>query len=159
MLCGQGSFERRAPRKAALPYLREARNGLTEFVRKNPDHAEAWRALSAAEEALLHYPAAVKALERAIALGPERERRDLKKMVLLRECAEKWDSLGVSPALLKKLGRHLEAVLITEPCDHSLRRTEAWLVEQGVRDFEQVLSGFERHGGHCDCEVLFNVVQ
>jgi hypothetical protein len=82
-LSGQGSFRRRAPAPAALPPLTKARAGLRRHVKSHPDDVRALRLLALAEEALLAYPLARAALERAVALGGG-DRRDLKRLAMLR---------------------------------------------------------------------------
>src|SRR5262245_4298424 len=81
----QGSYERRAPATAALPYLRLARRGLRVLVKQQPGDAQAWRLLSQAEEALLDYRNARNALEKALSLEGTRSPKSLKKLALLRE--------------------------------------------------------------------------
>ena len=76
----QPSYRRRAPANAAIPYLRQARNGLRLIVEAQPGNAEAWQLLSQAEETLLGYRNARIALERVIALESRPNRRDLKKL-------------------------------------------------------------------------------
>src|SRR4051794_152980 len=67
----QGSYERRMPAPAAAPRIRAALKGLRALVQREPT-AEVWRTLALAEEALLHYPAAVEALQKALALCQHR---------------------------------------------------------------------------------------
>ena len=64
----QPSYRRRAPANAAIPYLRQARNGLRLIVEAQPGNAEAWQLLSQAEETLLGYRNTRIPLERVIAL-------------------------------------------------------------------------------------------
>ncbi|WP_235950812.1 hypothetical protein [Heyndrickxia shackletonii] len=74
----QGSLQRRAPSKKAVPFLLSARKGLKEFVIENSNNALAWRLLSQAEECLLNYKEAIICQEKTMELG-HRERKDLKK--------------------------------------------------------------------------------
>jgi tetratricopeptide (TPR) repeat protein len=152
----QGSYERRLPDKAALPGIREVLKGLRALVVNTPS-AEAWRTLALAEESLLHYPLAVAALESAIAMSGAPDRKDLKRLALLREYAAKWNALGLTPENLKSLGAFLESELGASPCDHSHRFTRAWLKHNRGAP-EKVLKTLKQAGGHCDCEVLLNVV-
>ena len=64
----QGSYERRAPAKKAVPFLLDARGGLRKYVKENDQDVEAWRLLSQAEECLLSYTPARTSLENATAL-------------------------------------------------------------------------------------------
>jgi hypothetical protein len=104
----QGSYHRRKPAREAVPFLLRARAGLRDYVKKHGECAEAWRALSHAEECLLCYPVARECLERAIALSPSRDRRDLKRLAQLREYENEWVDLGLTPSQLEELGRHVE---------------------------------------------------
>lgn len=43
-------------------------------------------------------------------------------------------------------------------CDNTLSLTKAWLSANGyAAKTELVAEWLQRHGGYCDCEVLFNV--
>jgi hypothetical protein len=43
-------------------------------------------------------------------------------------------------------------------CDHTLTLTEHWLHQRGILNARPILRELKRRGGHCDCEVLLNVV-
>lgn len=46
----------------------------------------------------------------------------------------------------------------TWKCDgETLTMSRAILESMGGIDIEETLDYFQEHGGHCDCEVLFNV--
>jgi hypothetical protein len=152
----QGSYERRLPDKAALPKIPGALKGLRAMV-KWEETTELFRTLALAEE-LLHYPAAVEALQKAIALSKQHDRKDLKRLVQLKECAAKWESLGLSPRALESLGQYLEEHLAQSRCDHTHRHTVAWLKANGIEKTDKAIGGLESTGGHCDCEVLLNAV-
>lgn len=51
----------------------------------------------------------------------------------------------------------LERRLFVAGCDGTLGIAEQWLTASGL-DVARVLAWLQRHGGFCDCEVLFNVV-
>ncbi len=106
-LSKQGSYERRMPAQAALPRIRGALKGLRALVQREST-AEVWRTLALAEEALLHYPAALEALQKALTLSEHHDRRDLKRLAQLKEYAAKWDALGLTPRALEALGHHLD---------------------------------------------------
>lgn len=152
-----GSYERRMPAAAALPKLREALSGLRALVRRQPS-AGAWRSLALAEEALLHYPAALEALQQAIALSKPPDRKDLKRLAQVKEYAAKWEAIGLTPKTLSDLGSFLESALNKAACDHSHRHTKAWLDSRGTRSAAKVIKSLQSAGGYCDCEVLLNVV-
>jgi tetratricopeptide (TPR) repeat protein len=156
-LSKQGSYERRLPAAAALPKLREALNGLRKLVREEPT-AEAWKSLALAEESLLHYPAAAEALQQAIALSQPPDRKDLKRLIQVKEYAAKWESIGLTPQTLADLGVYLENALTHEPCDHSHRHTRAWLESRSAKHVTKAINSLQSVGGCCDCEVLLNVV-
>jgi tetratricopeptide (TPR) repeat protein len=156
-LSKQGSYERRMPAQAALPRIRAALKGLRALVQREST-AEVWRALALAEEALLHYPAAVEALQKALALCQHRDRKDLKRLAQLMEYSAKWDALGLTPQALETLGRYLGRMLEEEPCDHTHRHAKAWLESNGIKSPAKALKGLEGVGGHCDCEILLNAV-
>jgi len=42
-------------------------------------------------------------------------------------------------------------------CGPKHRYAEAVLIELGGIDIDGTLAFFREHGGHCDCEILFNV--
>jgi tetratricopeptide (TPR) repeat protein len=154
----QGSFQRRAPAKQALPALLEARAGLRQLVQLQPEVAEAWRLLSQAEEALLSYTAARESLEQAMKLTAVREKRDLKKLALLKEYEPQWQELSLTPDQLAELGSYLRGQLVSSPCAHDLAWTRRWLEQAGITGATKVLKAFRNQGGFCDCEILANVV-
>jgi tetratricopeptide (TPR) repeat protein len=156
----QGSYRRRAPADAAVPYLQHARNGLRMIADQQAGNVQAWRLLSQAEEALLDYPNARSALEKVLALEGGTDRRDLKKLAALREDEAWWNALGLTPLQLADLGCYLEKMFSASPCDHTLRYTLMWLEHSSVPNPNQVVRALEeRDGRHCDCEVLNNVVR
>jgi|SRR5215470_10804112 len=154
----QGSCERRAPAKAALPYLRLARRGLRALVEQRPGDARAWRLLSEAEEALLDYRNARAALEKALSLETERGNKSLKRLYLLREYEAKWEALGLTPEQLAELGRYLEQRLAVSSCDRTMTHTDIWLGQSGIADPRSLKEALAHRGAYCDCQVLFNVV-
>ena len=43
-------------------------------------------------------------------------------------------------------------------CDNTLKITRDWIKEKGLSEQEtDIINFIEKHGGYCDCEVLFNV--
>jgi uncharacterized protein DUF2695 len=155
----QGSYQRRKPAEKALPYLNEAREGLAAFVHEDKTNAEGWRLLSLAEECLLHYRAAVWCLKRAMELSGRREKKDLKRLALLEECAGQWSRLRLTPTELSELGDYLVARLAEWGCDRSLRFTRQWLAEAGIQSSESALDAIVDRGGYCDCEALSYVMK
>lgn len=157
-LSKQTSYERRAPAKAAVPFLRQARDGLRDYVAANANDREGWQLLSQAEETLLDYQAARVALEKAMQLTAKRDKRDLKRLAMLRELTEEWAGLVLSPSQLQELGRYLEEELKGSTGDRSLRLTRQWLERQGL-NLERIVRALEDRGAYSDFQVLYNVVR
>jgi len=144
------------PAQAALPRIRGALKGLRALVQREST-AEVWRTLALAEEALLHYPAALEALQKALTLSEHHDRRDLKRLAQLKEYAAKWDALGLTPRALR---RSVATWTITWKKSHVShhRHTRVWLEANDIKSAAKAIKGLESVGGHCDCEVLFNAV-
>lgn len=153
----QGGYHRRAPAKKAIPYLLSARRGLKLYVKQNTDNTLAWRLLSQAEEYLLNYNAALFSLEKVIELGGDR--KDLKRLAMLKEYGVKWQDLNMSPEQLASLGRYLEIKIDSYGCDHTLIHTKEWLDENITKSKKSnITKAMQNQGGFCDCEVLINVI-
>ena len=157
-LSAQGSYERRQADEDALPYLKESRKGLRDFLKRHPESADAWLYLSYAEECLLNYPSARKSLERYFSLGGNRDKRSLKRIARLKEYEKKWAEIMLTPLELEMLGGFLDIKLTESPCDHTYRFTESWLSLRTKTNNNEILEAFMRYGGFCDCEVLLNIV-
>ncbi|WP_019413165.1 DUF2695 domain-containing protein [Paenisporosarcina sp. TG20] len=157
----QGSDQRRAPEKIAIPYLLSARKGLKEFVKQNEDNSLAWRLLSQAEEYLLNYNEAINCLQKVIELGGKdrKDRKDLRRLVMLKENGRQWQELNISPEQLELLGRYLEQKVESSGCNHTLTHTKEWLDENIPKNKKsKVIKSIQNQGGFCDCEVLMNVI-
>jgi hypothetical protein len=155
----QTSYRRRAPDTAAVSYLQRVRKGLRAIVEAETDNAAAWRLLSQAEEALLVYPKARTALEKVLALGGGANKRDLKKLAMLREHGLWWDGLGLTPEQVSELERYLRYTLASSHCDRTLRHTRAWLEQSRLPGTDRVVQALVERGGRCDCQVLNNVTR
>src|SRR5262249_59961459 len=114
---------------------------------------------SQVEEALLDYRNARIAREKVLALQGGPDRRDLKKLALLRQHEAWWSGLGLTPMQLVELGRYEETMLAIAPCNHTLRHAQIWLERSGLPNPDQIVRALEDRSGHCDCEVLYNVVR
>jgi tetratricopeptide (TPR) repeat protein len=156
-LSQQGSYHRREPDAKARPYLADARDGLRELSAEDPTNAGAWRLLSQAEEALLDYGAAIDALQRALCLSETRNKRDLKRLALLREALSEWTALPLEPSQLAELGAYLREQALG-PEDRSLRWTRAWLERHDIKNSDEVLRALGRRGAFSDFRVLSNIV-
>lgn len=154
----QGSLDRRAPAKKAVPFLLKARKGLKEYVKGNGTNPLAWRLLSQAEECLLNYNNAISCLERAMELD-KKNQKDFKRLALLKEYGGMWNELNLSPEQLESLGLFLSEKLTADDCDHSIKFTKRWLEENIPKSkISKIVKEFQNQGGFCDCEVLSNVV-
>jgi hypothetical protein len=154
----QGSDQRRAPEKIAIPYLLSARKGLKEFVKENEDNSLAWRLLSQAEEYLLNFNAAINCLQKVNELGGK-DRKDLKRLVVLKEYGRQWQELNISPEQLELLGTYLEQKVDSSGCNHTHTHTKEWLDENIPKNKKsKVIKSMQNQGGFCDCEVLMNVI-
>lgn len=154
----QGSYLRRNPAAPAVPFLLEARSGLKEYVEEHEQDVQAWRLLSQAEECLLNYAAARRCLEQAMSLLEQKDRKDLKRLALLKEYEAQWAELSLTPSQLDELGSYLQSRLTEKGCDHTLRHTQEWLQNIGTGNKKGVIDALRNQGGYCDCEVLNNVV-
>lgn len=154
----QGSYMRRNPAQEAVPFLLNARSGLRRYVADKENDVQAWRLLSQAEECLLNYAAAKGCLERAISLSAPRDKKDLKRLALLKEYERQWTDLCLTPQQLENLGRYLRTSLAANGCEHTLRFTTEWLRANGLGTSKGIIAAVRNQGGYCDCEVLNNVV-
>ena len=58
---------------------------------------------------------------------------------------------------VRELFDFLEEHLEDAPCDHTLSRTNQWLIDNlPAEKMEGALAEIARMGGYCDCEVLLN---
>lgn len=136
--------------RSGIPALREE---VREYLARHPAEAEGWRLLSQIEEDLGDLAAAVQATQKAQEVAPDR--KDVKRLVRLREQISEFADLGLGARELDALREWLESVLEREGCDHSQRWTERWLRENGRTP--STLQAMQAQGGSCDCEVLANV--
>lgn len=136
--------------RSGIPALREE---VREYLERHPAEAEAWRLLSRIEEELGDLTAAVLATQKAQKVAPHR--KDVKRLVRLREQISEFAALGLGARELDALREWLEPLLEQEECDHSQRWTEQWLRENDHPT--RILQAMQSRGGHCDCEVLSNV--
>jgi tetratricopeptide (TPR) repeat protein len=157
-LAMQGSYQRRSPSKKAIPHLLNARKGLNEYLEQYPDNTLAWRLLSQAEEYLLNYQAALFSLQKAIELGG-RDRKDLKRLAMLKEYGGQWQELNMTSEQLDSLGTYLESKIESYGCDHTLTYTQDWLDDNISKSKQsRIIKSMQNQGGFCDCEVLMNVI-
>ena len=84
----------------------------------------------------------------------EKERRRvLRQELKANECAEFEAPLPAPKADIRDLFDHLDT---GDPCNNTLRGALEFIRARGLPEGE-VVAWLERHGGHCDCEVIANV--
>lgn len=155
----QGSMDRRMPDKKSVPFLIEARKGLKEYVAMNPAESLGWRLLSQAEETLMNYPEALRVLEKSIELGGK-DKKDLKRIALLKESLLSWNAIDLNPEQLESLGDYLDEKLKENGCDHTLSYTKEWIDSNMQKSKKaKIVKAIQGAGGFCDCEVLANVIK
>jgi hypothetical protein len=158
----QTSLGRRMPAAPAIPFLSKARTQLRAFVETDGQNARAWRMLSLAEETLLGYARAIAALEKSLALGGNRDKKDLKRLAALKAASAQWNELVLTPEQLADLGttlvsRKTAGVSSTDPLDG----TKTWLRDHKFSDTDivKILKAMAAKGGDDDQNVLDNVVR
>ncbi|WP_140457117.1 DUF2695 domain-containing protein [Priestia megaterium] len=157
-LAMQGSYQRRAPSKKAIPHLLAARKGLKKYVKQYSNDALAWQLLSQAEEYLLNYNAALTALQNFLSFD-KKDKKLLKRLALLKEYASKWQELDMTPEQLQSLEIYLQEKLEIYGCDHTLIYTREWLDISTLHSKKsKIVKALQNQGGFCDCEVLMNVI-
>ncbi len=151
-LSGQTSLGRRMPAAVSLPILAKARSGLRELVAANPSDVRGWRLLSLAEETLLSYPKALKALKTAIELHGGDDQHDLKRLAALRATALEWDALRLTAVQFAQLGAYLDA---QPELARDFTFTRRWLDSAGITgtDANRVMAALEARGARCDEDV------
>jgi len=132
---------------------------LKEYVAINPADSGAWRLLSQAEETLMNYPEALSSLQKFIELGGK-DKRDLKKLALLKENLASWKALDLTPEEIKSIGDYIDEKLKEHGCNHTLSHTKEWLdCNMPKSKKAKIIKAIQGKGGFCDCEVLANVVE
>ncbi len=154
----QGSYERRPPAAEAVPFLVRARDGLKQMATRSSANEQVWHLLSLAHEALLEYGPALAAAHEGMMLSGRKDKRDLKRIALLRQSAAQWNEMPLSPAQLTELSEYLRDKLAGGIGDRTLRWTEAWLSEQRMVEPDKVIAALRNRGGSTDFQVLSNVI-
>jgi hypothetical protein len=85
----------------------------------------------------------------------KRRRKELLQQARVRQREQSRAGMPLSRGQLAGLIDHLDEAL-ADGCDHTLRRTRAYLAAHAL-DEETVVAWLAEHGGYCDCEVLANV--
>ncbi|MER3431097.1 MAG: hypothetical protein C4324_08665 [Blastocatellia bacterium] len=63
------------------------------------------------------------------------------------------DSLPAGPETISRLLDYLEDELFDSECDHSLRHSMRFMMENGL-NFPKLTAWLTNNGGYCDCKVL-----
>lgn len=155
-LSRQGSYRRRAPSPESLPHYGEAKRQLLLALEIEPAHREALMMMAQVAEGLMDFRSAVSYLDRALQTGEFRTKKLLKKLAHLRDNAEYWDSLSLTPSKLQELGEYLDLMGVS-PDSRSLENTRQWLLSNFDGDPEQVIAEFSERGAFSDYHVLANV--
>ncbi|MFK7739556.1 MAG: DUF2695 domain-containing protein [Planctomycetota bacterium] len=82
-------------------------------------------------------------------------KRDRLKAWRLAERARALAALPLEDDVLEAMFEALEVALEADACDHTRRKTEAWLQSHDYTG-ARVAAWLDETGGFCDCAVLFN---
>ncbi len=157
---GQTSYGRRFPPEDVAVDLEGIVRDLRHFLAHDNLNPRAWRLLSQANECLLKYRSAFKCLEKALDIEQSREKRDLKRLARLGECAKEWDAFPLSPHQVKQLGEFLLTHGANDPSfAKTLDLTAEWLRVHTIEDVESVMDYLQQHGANTDFHVLNNIVR
>src|SRR5689334_16863889 len=94
----------------------------------------------------------------------KKRRRKIVQALAAQERAQEEASMPLSKVDLRLLLEHLEEILFERRadgtqwcyCDHTLKRTRAFLLERQLNQ-DEIIDWLEEYGGFCDCEVSANV--
>ena len=88
----------------------------------------------------------------------EDRKKQLRDQYKQQELLQARKTLGLYPDQLRELQNWISNSLhgLGIACDHTLVRTREWAASAGL-DPDAVAKGVAAFGGHCDCEVLWNV--
>jgi hypothetical protein len=155
-LCKRDIFDTYAVDKKAVKPLLELRVEINEYLEQNENDIEALRAACYVECYLSNYNSALAYLQKASELSGER--RDKQHLIKLTELQKSFKTISLSPSELISLADYLDEKM--DSCDHSLKLTKVWLVENiEKKKHAKIIKGLQNAGGYCDCEVLANVCQ
>ncbi len=68
-------------------------------------------------------------------------------------------NLPLPEAQLLELFSDVEANLQKNACDHTPKNARQFIEKQQIDNVDAVLTWLADHGGHCDCEILYNVTE
>lgn len=85
----------------------------------------------------------------------KKRRRDVKISLKNAERTQFIASLPTSQKDLQDLLNHISE--IEEPCDNTLKDSVAFIRKRNMPE-DETIAWLNEHGGYCDCEVTFNVL-
>ncbi|WP_204763375.1 DUF2695 domain-containing protein [Lentzea nigeriaca] len=85
----------------------------------------------------------------------ENRREELRDRYKRAETEARTAGLPLSREQLTALVEFVDALVIEEGCDHTLRHTLRWVGEQSLAP-DPIVAALEELGGFCDCEVVMN---
>jgi Protein of unknown function (DUF2695) len=83
-------------------------------------------------------------------------KKELKRLVKEQELRLFKDVMPISLTTANELLDFIDKKVAEIGCDHSHKQTEEFCRMNGL-DSDAVVSWANENGGHCDCEVLFNL--
>lgn len=83
--------------------------------------------------------------------------KQVKKQLKAQEKADFLTNLPMEESLFVQLFTFLDEKLQNKDCKHTLENTFVFLNRNKVSKPYQVTEWLEKHGGYCDCEVMYNV--
>jgi hypothetical protein len=82
-------------------------------------------------------------------------RRELRDQRRRAEREARTAGLPLDREQLTALVDFVDALVVGEGCDHTLRHTRRWVSEQGLA-WDPIADALAELGGYCDCEVVMN---
>ena len=89
-------------------------------------------------------------------MSDDERKRELKRAYKQQTAADARAVMPLDFDQLESLLDYLDKQDAGERCDHSLRLTTDWAVENDVQQ-QRLAAALSEFGGYCDCEVLANL--
>lgn len=83
--------------------------------------------------------------------------KEIKRQYLENERKKFQESLPIAEKFFPKLFDFLEQKLSQKPCNHTPKNTQFFCKIHKISAENQVIAWLSENGGHCDCEILYNV--
>lgn len=160
-LARQGSYQRRLPSPAGTAQLGRIEEWCRARLREVPTDWQALDAMAHVRECLLDYVSSEEYLDQAVRAGLPNTRKVKRRLLHIRQAAQEWRDLGLSPAQLDELGAYLEGCHAWESLarERSRARTDSWLDANCPATAAEVRAALDRRGAFSDWQVLANVVK